>query len=697
LSGVLNTYVPGYFKVEDQDDTIAGFRGLAPDSNAKVLLLLNGMNMNTEWQFGPPDAFLNGLNLDYIERIEIIRGPGSVTLGQGALLGVINIVTKTGETSPKTSVLAGAGKDGFQNLNLQAGSRGELIPELKTYFYLSDMRYRGQELKSKGWTRERAYEGVEVQGLEILADPRENQGLRLQNWNGIPVYANIASASGNRLQRSQNQMAHGIVQYKSWNFQMNAVDHNRDIYNFYRDRNRVTNELANFQLSHEWNLMEKLKFNWSAFFTRDDFGFSSHRGVNMAGTREERYGGKGVFQWNVTKTNTLALGTEFRRYDLGRRDENGNNFIVNRAEPGSFFNLTRNIANPFQVNETNRFVFPQRIDVASIFLEDVQKIGEKWDLFGAFRFDKHPFWGSNISPRIGAIYSPDQLWRFRASYQEGFRGAVGVAYTGGYQRDGLLRTSNFDDIFFAQVPNRDANGNPTFFQNIPVTRPEKMRSFELATQFKPNSRWKTDGVLFYNMIENVIDVGVIYPNPDTNPAPRIGTDEPGDWKGYFFWRNTPGILRQGGAEVSLEYKSQSFWSIGGSYAGVRVLGATTELHQSQYLTSDTRNPHFKAFPENVFRAHLHLFSGEKWSFAWNHLYYASWFAPNGTNVRGMHLTNATILYQLGENLEFSFSVKNVLNAQGLYPINNVANDVSLAAGTPSYEGRTYWASLRSSF
>ena len=59
-----------------------------------MLLLVNGVNMNTEFFWGPPGAILNSTNYDYIDRIEVIRGPGSVTLGQGALLGVINIITK---------------------------------------------------------------------------------------------------------------------------------------------------------------------------------------------------------------------------------------------------------------------------------------------------------------------------------------------------------------------------------------------------------------------------------------------------------------------------------------------------------------------------------------------------------------------------------------------------------------------------
>ncbi len=33
----------------------------------------------------------------------------------------------------------------------------------------------------------------------------------------------------------------------------------------------------------------------------------------------------------------------------------------------------------------------------------------------------------------------------------------------------------------------------------------------------------------------------------------------------------------------------------------------------------------------------------------------------------------------------------------LYPINSVAGDLTLAQGTPSYEGRTYWIQIKAVF
>ncbi len=700
LNDLLMIYVPGYFKVEDQDDTIAGFRGLAPDSNSKVLLLLNGFNMNTEWQFGPPDSIINSMNLDYIERIEVIRGPGSVTLGQGALLGVINIITKNPTTNQNTEILAGMGKDQYRNFSLQSGAKGQLVEDLKTYFYLSRMSYNGQKLRSEGWTKEREYEGAEVRGFEQITDPREKETLKTFSWNGGDFYSNIASSSGNRLERNRNQTIVGNIEYKNFNLQTFIGDQRRDLYNFYRDRNEVDSQIRNLAGTYTHHFSESLRLTTKTFYTQDDFGFFSHGGVRLAGTRENRYGGSSILNWNISSKNTLAIGLEYRKYDLGRNDNSGNNFIVNRAEAESFFpkeqNGTISPTSSFQVNETNRFVFPRSIPVGSIFVEDVHKINERWDLFGAFRYDKHPFWGSNISPRLGAIYTHSRESNFRFSYQEGFRGAVGVSYTGGYQKDGLLRSENFGSVEQAQIPNIDSNRNPTIFRNIPQAEPEKMRSFEIASKIRPNQKLYIDTVLFYNMIENVIDVGVIYPNPDTNKTPRIGTDEPGDWGGYFFFRNTPGILRQGGGEISFGIK-QTKYDVSVSHSAVKVLGASTELHNSQYLTSDPKNKHFRAYPENVTRLNLLLYPINSVSIGLNYLYNYNWYAPTGANVKGIHMLNGGCQWNFYENMYMIVSVRNILDAQNLYPINSVAGDVTLAQGTPSYEGRTYWIQIKAVF
>jgi outer membrane receptor for ferrienterochelin and colicins len=68
-----------------------------PFNSGNVKVLVNGISMSREI------AGINGIALDIpvqeIDRIEVIRGPGSVIYGDFAFMGLVNIVTKKNETS----------------------------------------------------------------------------------------------------------------------------------------------------------------------------------------------------------------------------------------------------------------------------------------------------------------------------------------------------------------------------------------------------------------------------------------------------------------------------------------------------------------------------------------------------------------------------------------------------------------------
>lgn len=63
-------------------------------SNNDVQFLINGRPHRTSWNGGTSERLLLGFPISAIERIEIIRGPGSVLYGTGAFSGVINIITR---------------------------------------------------------------------------------------------------------------------------------------------------------------------------------------------------------------------------------------------------------------------------------------------------------------------------------------------------------------------------------------------------------------------------------------------------------------------------------------------------------------------------------------------------------------------------------------------------------------------------
>ncbi|MFW6349938.1 MAG: TonB-dependent receptor plug domain-containing protein, partial [Thiohalospira sp.] len=92
-------------------------RGLKRD---QVLVLVDGVRVNA---MQPParGSLASYVNVDLIERIEVVRGPGSVLYGAGAMGGVINIITKGGGFREE------AGTTGWSRLgvsSVDSGTRG---------------------------------------------------------------------------------------------------------------------------------------------------------------------------------------------------------------------------------------------------------------------------------------------------------------------------------------------------------------------------------------------------------------------------------------------------------------------------------------------------------------------------------------------------------------------------------------------
>lgn len=91
--------LPGVHSTYDRQYNYIGTRGfgLPGDFNTRLLLTVNGNRINDVVY----DAAISGrafpVDVDLIERIEFIPGPGGAVYGQNALFGVVNVVTRSGE------------------------------------------------------------------------------------------------------------------------------------------------------------------------------------------------------------------------------------------------------------------------------------------------------------------------------------------------------------------------------------------------------------------------------------------------------------------------------------------------------------------------------------------------------------------------------------------------------------------------
>jgi outer membrane receptor protein involved in Fe transport len=90
--------LPGVYTTYDRQYSYLGMRGfgLPGDLNTRVLITINGNRVNDPtFDAGPTGADFP-VDMDMIERIEFIPGPGGAVYGQNAMLGVVNVITRSG-------------------------------------------------------------------------------------------------------------------------------------------------------------------------------------------------------------------------------------------------------------------------------------------------------------------------------------------------------------------------------------------------------------------------------------------------------------------------------------------------------------------------------------------------------------------------------------------------------------------------
>ncbi|OPY74985.1 MAG: Colicin I receptor precursor [Syntrophorhabdus sp. PtaU1.Bin050] len=110
LADILNS-LSGFHVIYDRTYNYIGSRGLgrAGDFNARYLVLIDGHRINDNIYDSTYAGTDLPLDVDLIDRVEVMRGPSSTVYGSNAFLGVINIVTRKGEDFDGAEVSASAG------------------------------------------------------------------------------------------------------------------------------------------------------------------------------------------------------------------------------------------------------------------------------------------------------------------------------------------------------------------------------------------------------------------------------------------------------------------------------------------------------------------------------------------------------------------------------------------------------------
>lgn len=139
LADVLRS-MRGIYSSYDRNYTYLGARGfLRPgDYNTRFLLLVDGVR-NNDAVYDQASVGSDALfDIDLVERVEFVPGPGSSIYGANAFFGVINVITKRGRDVNGPQISVEGGSHGARKARATYGMRGEHGGE----FLLSATTYR---------------------------------------------------------------------------------------------------------------------------------------------------------------------------------------------------------------------------------------------------------------------------------------------------------------------------------------------------------------------------------------------------------------------------------------------------------------------------------------------------------------------------------------------------------------------------
>jgi outer membrane receptor for ferrienterochelin and colicins len=110
LADILQS-VRGFFITYDRNYAYLGVRGFGRpgDYDSRILLLIDGHRVNENIYGGGPVGTDFPLDVDLIDRVEIVRGPSSSLYGTGAFFGVVSVITRGGRDLKGAEISGEAG------------------------------------------------------------------------------------------------------------------------------------------------------------------------------------------------------------------------------------------------------------------------------------------------------------------------------------------------------------------------------------------------------------------------------------------------------------------------------------------------------------------------------------------------------------------------------------------------------------
>ena len=369
--------VRGFFITYDRNYNYLGVGGFnrPGDYGSRVLLLIDGHRVNDNVF---DSAFIGTefpLDLDLIERIEVIRGPNTSLYVASAFLGVVNVVSKRGRMV------------GSPELSTEAGSFGS---------------YKGRASYGEGFHN----------GLEMLLSGSYYSSAGPHRLF-FPEFDTPATNNGFAVNADDDQSQQLFGNFSYQNFRLQALYGSREkgvptaSYEtaFNDPRTRSTDIRSYLDLRYDRKLSAATDFMGRLYFDQYEYhGVNAYLDPAIGSTylnedlsRGKWAGAEASVSSKVLEKHRFSAGSEFRRNFL----QEGTNYDV------SPFVLYSNV-------RTNS-------SIASLYSQGEIALARNLVLNLGLHYDYYSTFGGTLNPRAGLIYDPFGKTTLKFLYAQTFR------------------------------------------------------------------------------------------------------------------------------------------------------------------------------------------------------------------------------------------------------------------------------------
>lgn len=387
LADVLNI-LRGFYASYDRNYSYLGVRGfLRPgDFNSRVLFSLNGHRLNDNVYGSAAIGTEFPLDIDLIDHIEVVRGPGSSLFGTNAVFGVLNIVTRKPSSQP-TLEISGDTSSFVGRTGRITGSatRGRLSALLSGTMYQSagDSRLFFPE----------------------FASPDTNGG-----------YAE--NVDGDRHSQMFSDVEYGDFRFQGlYSSRMKIVPTGSYGTNFDDPGTRTTDANGFFDVAYHHVLTSQTEYELRTYF--------------------DHYKYHGTYAYGGTNSPDRYLN-----YDSSVADWSGVEALLNHKLGPHNLTFGANYEYSFRVDQETHdqgqlsVLNDHRTPwLAAVFGEAEFKLSDRLAVRGGLRFDYFNDSGGAISPRAALVYNPNPRTTVKYIYGRAFRAPN--AYES-YYTDGIV-------------------------------------------------------------------------------------------------------------------------------------------------------------------------------------------------------------------------------------------------------------------